>query len=115
MMNPDDREFLEHERHRQLLDEFLSDAAQDIEGMRLLIPRLESGDEAAWTRARNVAHNLGARAIALKLPVLLACLGELQLLTGEHLNGAQIDDFFMQCVSSAIETLALEVSTLKRV
>jgi hypothetical protein len=115
MRNPDDRESLEHERHGRLLEEFLTDASQDIDGMRVLIPQLESGDEAAWTRARNVAHNLGARAIALKLPVLLACLRELQLLTDERLNGAPLDDFFMQCVSSSIETLALEVSTLRRV
>jgi hypothetical protein len=115
MMNPDDREHLERERHRQLLDEFLNDATHDIEGMRVLVPRLESGDEAAWSRARNIAHNLGARAMALKLAVLLACLRELQLLTDERLNGAPLDDFFMQCVSSAIETLALEVSTLRRV
>jgi len=115
MRNPDDRESGERERQQQLLDEFLNDATQDIDGLRVLIPQLESGDEAAWTRARNVAHNLGARAIALKLAVLLACLRELQLLTDEHLNGAPLDDFFMQCVSSAIETLAIEVSTLRRV
>src|SRR4051812_22608455 len=105
MTDPRDRETAERERRARMLDEFLQDATRDVEHMRISLPELEAGDEAAWNRARNAAHNLAARATVLKLAVLLGCLRELQLLTAERLNGAPIDDFFMQCASSAIETL----------
>jgi hypothetical protein len=108
------REAAEKERQRQMLDEFLGDATRDLERMRGLIPALEAGDATAWGRVQNTAHNLAARAMALKLGVLNECARELEQFTNEHQNGAPRDKFFMQCVGSAIETLALEIGTLKQ-
>ena len=109
------REAAERERHRLLLDELLADAKRDVERMRALVPELESGDAAAWSRVQNVAHNLAARSLALKLGVLNACARELEQLANEQQNGAPLDRFFLQCVAAAIETLALEIGALKRV
>ena len=114
MTGPRGREAAEKERQRQMLDEFLSDATRDVERMRALIAELEAGDGTAWGRVQNTAHNLAARAMALKLGVLNACARELEQLTNERLNGAPLDKFFMQCVASAIETLALEIAALKQ-
>lgn len=114
MKDPRERETVERERHRQQLEEFLSDATRDVERMRGLVVELEAGDIAAWTRVQNIAHNLGARSQALKLGVMTACARELEQLTDERQNGAPLDGFFIQCVTSAIETLAIEVASLKR-
>lgn len=108
------REAAERERHRLMLDEFLSDATRDVERMRGLVVDLEAGDAAAWGRVQNMAHNLAARALVLKLGVLHACARELEQLTNERHNGAPLDRFFLQCVASAIETLALEIGVLKQ-
>jgi hypothetical protein len=114
VMDLREREAAERERHRQQVDEFLRDATRDVERMRGLLPELEAGDAAAWARVQNLAHNLAARSLALKLGVMNACARELVQLTDEQQNGAPLDDFFRQCVGSAIETLALEVDGLKR-
>jgi hypothetical protein len=105
---------VERERHRHQLDEFLVDASRDVERMRGLMAELEAGDPAAWSRVQNLAHNLGARSQALKLGVMHAAARELERFTNERENGAPLDDFFVQCVNSAIETLGLEILALKR-
>jgi hypothetical protein len=109
-----ERETVEHERHRQQLDEFLGDATRDVERMRALVGELERGDDAAWERVQTIAHNLGARSLALELGVMNACARELEQLTDERQRGVPLDRFFMQCVASAIETLALEIAVLRR-
>jgi HPt (histidine-containing phosphotransfer) domain-containing protein len=114
MTDPRGREPAERERHRQMLAEFLADATRDVERMRGMLTALDAGDAAAWARVQNLAHNLGARSQALKLGVMNACARELEHLTQDRENGAPLDDFFRQCVSSAIETLALEIETLRR-
>ena len=114
MTDPRGRETAERERQLQQLDEFLGDATRDVERMRALVADLERGDAAAWTRVQTIAHNLGARSLALKLGVMNACARELEQLTDERQNGAPLDNFFMQCVSGAVETLALEIATLRR-
>ena len=114
MTDPRGREPAERERQQQQLDEFLGDATRDVERMRGLLNSLEAGDAAAWARVQNLAHNIGARSHALKLGVMNACARELEQLTDDHENGAPLDAFFCQCVASAIETLALEIETLRR-
>lgn len=109
-----DRETVERERHRLQVDEFLGDARQDVVRMRGMMPDLEADDAAAWTRLQNLAHNLNARSQILKLGILNACARELQQLVEQRQSGAPPDGFFMQCVNSAIETLALEIEALKR-
>lgn len=114
MTDPRERETVERERQQQQLEEFLGDATRDVERMRALVPELEADDAAAWARVQNMAHNLGARSQALKLGIMNACARELEQLTDEHQNGAPLDGFFMQCVASAIETLAIEIASLRR-
>lgn len=112
--DPRDREAVERERQRQQLDEFLADARQDIERMRGMVPQLAAGDAVTWARIENIAHNLAARSQILKLGVLNACARELQVLVDERQKGAVMDDFFLQCVNSAVETLAIELDVLTR-
>jgi len=114
MTDPRGREPAERERQRQMLGEFLADATRDVERMRGMLTALDAGDAAALARVQTLAHNLGARSQALKLGVLNACARELEQLTEERQNGAPLDDFFRQCVSSAVETLALEIDALRR-
>jgi hypothetical protein len=114
MTDPRNRETQDSERHRHQLEEFLTDATRDVERMRGLVAELEAGDPAAWSRVQNLAHNLGARSQALKLGVMNAAARELEGFTNERQAGAPLDDFFVQCVISAIETLALEIASLRR-
>lgn len=100
-------------RERQVR-EFLDDATRDLQRMRGMAVRLEAGEAAAWGEVQLLAHNIAARALTLKLGLLNACARELENLADERLAGAAIDAFFMQCVSSAIETIALEIEGLKR-
>ena len=109
-----ERDTVERERQRHQLDEFLADASRDVERMRGLVAELEAGDPAAWSRVQNLSHNLGARSQALKLGVMNAAARELERFADERERGATLDDFFVQCVNSAIETLALEIASLKR-
>lgn len=108
------RETVERERHRHQLDEFLADAAQDVGRMRGMVFELEAGETATWERLENIVHNLAARSGILKLGVMNACARELQQLVDERQRGGALDPFFVQCLSSAIETLALEIDALKR-
>lgn len=94
--------------------EFLDDATRDLQRMRALAAQLEAGDAGAWSEVRNLAHNLAARAITMKLGVLGSCARELEGLADEQIAGAPLDAFFVQCTSSALETIALEIETLKR-
>jgi hypothetical protein len=105
---------VEHERHRQQLDEFLADANQDVARMRGMESELGGGDAAAWGRLETLAHNLAARSQILKLGVLNACVRELQQFVDDRRKGAPLDAFFLQCVNSAIETVALEIESLRR-
>jgi hypothetical protein len=114
MTDPRGRETAEQGRQRQQLEEFLADATRDVERMRALVMQLEAGDPTAWARVQNTAHNLGARSRTLKLDVMSACARELKQLTDGRQDGVALDGFFLQCVSSAIETLALEIAVLRR-
>jgi hypothetical protein len=108
------RETVERDRQRPHLDEFLADAGKDVARMRGLIPDLEAGQADAWERLENIGHNLAARSQILKLGVLNACARELQHLVEERRRGGALDTFFLQCVNSAIETLALEIDALRQ-
>ena len=108
------RETVERDRYRQQLDEFLGDAGQDVGRMRGMIFEVEAGETATWERFENIAHNLVARSGILKLGVMNACARELQQLVAERQKTGTLDAFFLQCLSSAIETIALEVDALKR-
>jgi|SRR5688572_12812037 hypothetical protein len=94
--------------------EFLDDATRDLQRMRALAAQLESGDAEAWSEVRNLAHNLAVRALTLRLGVLVSCAREIEALADERIAGAPLDAFFVQCTSSALETVALEIETLKR-
>lgn len=112
--DPRERDAIERDRQRTQLEEFLGDAQRDVERMRAMESELEAGDAAAWDRVQNLAHNLAARSMGLKLGVLNACARELEQLTEERQKGAPLDTFFKQCVVGAIETLSLEIEQLRR-
>lgn len=112
--DPREREAVERNGNRQALEEFLGDASQEVEHMRGMAAELSTGDPAPWLRLQNIAHNLAARSQILELGVLNACARELQQLVDERQKGAPLDDFFLQCVTGAIETLAIELDVLKR-
>jgi hypothetical protein len=114
MSDPRERESAERAARERQVREFLDDATRDLQRMRGLAARLESDDGAAWTEVQNLAHNVAARAAALKLGVLDACSRELENLADEHLAGAPLDAFLLQCLASALETVALEIESLKR-
>jgi hypothetical protein len=97
----------------ELVREFVCDSSRDTELMRSLVPRLTAGDDAAWTQLGTLAHNIAAGAAVRTLPVLGACARELEMLAGELPPGNSPDAFLMQCISGAIETVALEVATLQ--
>jgi hypothetical protein len=105
---------VDHERSRQQLDEFLVDANHDLVRLRGMEVDLAAGDADAWARLQTIAHNFAARSQILKLGVLNACARELQQLVEDHEKGVPADTFFLQCVTGAIETLALEIDSLKR-
>jgi hypothetical protein len=114
MSDPRERENSERASRERQVREFLDDATRDLQRTRGLAVRLEANDAAAWGEVQNLAHNIAARAFTLKLGLLNACARELENLADENLAGAPVDAFFMQCTSSAIETIALEVEALKR-
>ena len=114
MSDPRERENSERVARERQLREFLDDATRDLQRTRGLAARLEANDAAAWGEVQNLAHNIAARALTLKLGLLNACARELENLADENLAGTPADAFFMQCTSSAIETIALEIEALKR-
>ena len=114
MSDPRERESAERAARERQVREFLEDATRDLQRMRGLGARLESDDKAAWVEVQNLSHNIAARAAVLKLGLLDACARELEDLADEHLAGAPLDAFILQCLASAFETVALEIETLKR-
>src|SRR4051812_47157864 len=97
----------------KLVRELARDVAEDVQRMRATSAELEAVDWVAWRRVQNAAHNIAARAGALKLVVLQQCARELEELAAcvqtlnesgkaRHLESAMV----------AIETIALEVETL---
>jgi hypothetical protein len=114
MSDPRERESAERAARERQVREFLDDATRDLQRMRGLGARLESGDHAAWGEVQNLAHNVAARAAVLKLGLLDVCARELENLADEHLAGAPLDAFALQCLASAFETVALEIEALKR-
>jgi HPt (histidine-containing phosphotransfer) domain-containing protein len=114
MSDPRERENSDRAARDRQVREFLEDATRDLQRMRGLAVRLEASHSVAWSEVQNLAHNLAARAATLKLGLLNACARELESLADEKLSGTPADAFMMQCVSSAIETIALEIEALKR-
>lgn len=114
MSDSRERENGDRVARERLVREFLDDATRDLQRMRGLAVRLEANYAVAWGEVQNLAHNIAARAATLKFGLLNACARELENLADENLAGAPVDAFFMQCSSSAIETIALEIDALKR-
>ncbi len=94
--------------------DFLRLARADLARMRGLVPELEGGDAAAWSRACMLAHDMAAGANTHRFCVLTACARELDQLLCERTPDAQPDAFLMSCIASAIEAVALEVEVLMR-
>lgn len=113
-MNDSRQKSGEDAKRRQALQEFLRDTSRDVERMRSIAIEIEAGEVAGWPHLRNLAHNIAARANSLKLGVMNATGRELERLADEQLAATSADAFLLQCANSAIDTLALEVDTLKK-
>jgi len=96
-------------QRKKVMAEFLQTTIEDLEVMRKQLLLLERGDASACNRLGNVSHDIAASAGALKLGVLQACARALQDLVAED---ARVDAFFVQCVTSAVDAIALEVDVL---
>jgi hypothetical protein len=101
------------EARRRETEQFLLMTVSAIERMRQSVPQLEKGDQATWQELRFASHNLVEKAAKLEVGIVGACAKEIEKLAEEKFAGAVIDDFFMLCATSAIETLSMEVKRLR--
>jgi hypothetical protein len=98
-----------------LVVEFLTELSGDLERLRSGSKEPDALDSATWRRLQTTAHNIAARAEALKLGVLQQCARELEQFAvevlkptdsskSESIHGAMI----------ALEILELELQALKK-
>lgn len=99
---------------KQLIDLFLRRTGAEVELMRRHVPALISNDTLAWQDVRFHAQRIAAEADKLDLGVLGACARELARLADERFAGAALDADFLLSVTSAIETVAIELNELFR-
>jgi hypothetical protein len=109
--------------HDQLVLELVREVRLQLELMRAAAAALEAQDVAAWRGTNTAAHNIAARADALRLGVLRSCARELErfsaaILDGKALDGKSLDGAagadagLVQRAMVAIETLELELQAL---
>ena len=102
------------EKRKQLIELFLRRTLEDVEQMRRSVPRLIVGDQSAWAELRFAAQRAAGTARSLELGVLGACATELAALANEKFSGRTLDANFLLTATSAIETVAIELSRLGR-
>jgi hypothetical protein len=95
-----------------LVNQFIGRSLDEIDQMRRCVPQLIQGDAATWQEVRFGAQRIAATAASFELGVLAACAEELAHLTDERFAGAKVDEFFLLSVTSAIETVAIELNQL---
>ena len=95
-----------------LIEQFLERSLDEVEQMRRSVPQLIRGDAATWQEVRFCAQRMSASAKLLDLGVLGACAGELARIADEKFAGAKLDENFLVVATTAIETVALELSQL---
>jgi hypothetical protein len=100
-------------QRRQLIDLFLRRTLIEVEQMRRNVPQLIAGDDAAWRELRFNSQRMAGTAQGLELGVLSACAKELSRLAEERFSRAAIDAHFLLSVTTAIETVAIELHTLQ--
>jgi hypothetical protein len=96
----------------QLIELFLQRTLTEVEQMRRSVPQLIEGDDNCWRELRFNAQRISGMAAGLELGVLSACSRELAQLADERFTRANIDAHFLLSVTSAIETVAIEISEL---
>jgi uncharacterized protein with beta-barrel porin domain len=102
------------QEHDRLVFELVGEASQEIETLRAANARLQALDVMAWRKLQNSAHNLAARAGALKLGVMQKSAQELEQFAAEVLSGDGTNHTRnLYAVQVAIETIAREVAELK--
>jgi hypothetical protein len=99
-------------QREQLTAQFVARSIDEIEQMRRSVPQLIKGDPATWQEVRFWAQRMGTLSHGLGLGVLAACARELAALTDERFAGAKLDEFFLMTVTTAIESVALELNSL---
>src|SRR3954453_14008050 len=109
----------QHARDRvqaQLLGELVREARGELEGLRSA--GLHAGSIAApdWHRVQLAAHNIAARAAALRLGVLELCARELEQLAAALATGDGAErSARTEAALVALETIGLELDSLHRV
>lgn len=102
-------------KQHALVMEFITEGHVDLERFRLGATDLADLDPTSWRRLQHLAHNIGARAAALKLGVLQICARELEQFSIDVLKAASSDK--SECIQGAmiaLEMLDLELKALKR-
>jgi hypothetical protein len=102
-------------KHQALVMEFITEVNRDLERFRFENTDLAKLDANSWRKVLNAAHNIGARAEALKLGVLEICARELEQFATDVLKtpGSNKSEF-IQGSMIAIEMLDLELNALKK-
>lgn len=101
--------------HNQLVLDFVSEVREQLEGIHKNTLELEAFEAAAWERTLTVAHNIGARAQALRLGVLASCAREFENFAGLMLTGdVQSRRSAFQSAMVALETISLEIQSLSK-
>jgi hypothetical protein len=102
-------------KQNALTMEFITEANVDLERLRLGAMDLAELEPTSWRRVQHLAHNIGARAAALKLGVLQICARELEQFSIDVLKAGSTDR--SECIQGAmvaLEMLDLELQALKR-
>ena len=102
-------------KQNALVMEFITEANVDLERCRSGAADLAELDPTSWRRVQQLAHNVGARAAALKLGVLQICARELEQFSIDILKAGSADKSeYIQGAMIALEMLDLELKALKR-
>ena len=98
-----------------LVMEFLTEVSTDLERLRAASLAPDALDSAAWRRLQTTAHNIAARAAALKLGVMQQCARELEQFSAEVIRPTDCDrSESVQGAMIALEILTLELQALKK-
>ena len=98
-----------------LVMEFLTEVSGDLERLRAGSEDPDALDSASWRRIQTTAHNIGARAEALKLSVMQQCARELEEFATEVLKPTDSNKSeAIQGALIALEIVELELRALKR-
>ena len=99
----------------RLVREFVAEAREELDRMKADKPGLEALRAEVWRRTWNSAHNIAARAGALRLGVLQRCALELEHFSSAFLEGNTAEQIAnLEMAMIAIATIELELALLQQ-